>query len=81
MATLSPYTKHLGNLLYHYAVVGGLSVGYSMIGKKLLKMMPADLGRLDVEDSGKLIGTVALALWTQNMLVKQGIIPINIIKT
>ena len=81
MATPSPYAKDFGNLLYRSAVVGGLSVGYSMVGKKLLKMSPADLGRLDVEDSGKLVGTVALALWTQDMLVKQGIIPAKIIKT
>ena len=69
------------NLLYHSAVVGGLSVGYSMVDKKLLKMKPADLGRLDIEDSTKLVGTVALAFWKQDMLVKQGIIPANIIKT
>jgi len=81
MATPPPYAKDLGNLLYHSAVVGGLSVGHSMVGKKLLKMKPADLGRLDVEDSAKLVGTVAFALWTQDMLVKQGIIPANIIRT
>ena len=77
----TPTTKDLGNLLYHSAVVGGLSVGYSMVGKKMMKMKPADLGRLDVDDSAKLLGTVALALWTQDMLVKQGIIPANIIHT
>lgn len=44
-------------------------------------MKPADLGQLDVEDSAKIFGTVALALWTQDMLVRQGIIPANIIKT
>ena len=33
-------------------------------------MKPADLGRLDIEDSAKLIRTVALALWTKHMLVK-----------
>ena len=81
MATPSPYAKDLGNLLYHSAVVGGLSVGYSMVARKVLKMKVADLGRLDVEDGAKIIGTIALALWTQDMLVKQGIIPANIIKT
>ena len=80
MSTTPPYAKDLGNLLYHSAVVGGLTVGYSMVGKKLLKMKPADLGRLDLEDSTKLVGTVALSLWTQDMLVKQGILPANIIK-
>jgi len=81
MTTPTPYTKDLGNLLYHSAVVGGLSVGYSMVGKELLKMKPADLGRLDIEDSTKLVETVALAFWTQDMLVKQRIILANIIKT
>ena len=81
MTTPTPYAKDLGNLLYHSAVVDGLSMGYSMVGKKLLKMKPADLGRLDIEDSIKLLGTVAFAFWTQYMLVKQRIIPANIIKT
>lgn len=40
-------------------------------------MKPADLGRFDIEDSAKLVGTVALAFWTKDMLVKQGIIPPN----
>jgi len=70
MTSPSPYAKDLGNLLYHSAIVGGLSVG-----KRLLKMKPADLGRLDIEDSARLVGTVALALWTKHMLVKQAIIP------
>ena len=60
MTAPTPYAKDLGNLLYHSAIVGGLSVGYSMIGKRVLKMKPADLGRLDVEDSAKIVGTVAL---------------------
>ena len=62
MTIPTTYAKDLGNLLYHSAVVGGLSVGYSMVGKLLMK--PADLGRLDIEDSTKLVGTVALAFWT-----------------
>jgi len=56
-----------------------LSVGYSMVGKKILKIKPADLGRLDIEDNTKLAGTVALAFWTKDMLVKQRIIADNII--
>ena len=62
MTTPTPYVKDLGNLLYHSAVVGGLSVGYRMVGKKFSKMKPADLGRLNIEDSIKLVGTVAFAL-------------------
>ena len=56
-------------------------MGYSTVGKKFLKMNPADLGRLDIEDNTKLVGTMALAFWTQDMLVKRRIIPANIIKT
>jgi len=81
MTSPSPYAKDFGNLLYHSAIVGGLSFGYSMIEKRVLKMKPADLGQLDVEDSAKIVGTVAVALWTQDVLVRQGIIPANIIKT
>ena len=44
MTTPTPYAKDLGSLLYHSAVVGGLSVSYIMVGKKLPKMQPADLG-------------------------------------
>ena len=81
MGAPSPYAKDLGNLIYHAAVVGGLSVGYSMLAKRIVKMRPADLGRLDVEDDIKLVGTIALSKWTQAMLVKQGIIPTNIINS
>jgi len=76
MSTPTPYAKDLGNVLYHSAVVGGLIVGYSMVGKKLLKMKPADLGRLDIEHSTKLVETVALDFGTKDMLVKQRIVPI-----
>jgi len=81
MTSPSPYAKDIGNLLYDSAIVGGLSVGYNMIGKRVLKMKPADLGRLDVEDSANIVGTVALALLTQDVLVTHVIIPANIIKT
>ena len=57
MTAPTPYAKDLGNLLYHSAIVCGLSVGYSIIGKIVLKMKPADFGRLDVEDSAKIVGT------------------------
>ena len=76
----APSPKDIGNLVYHSAVIGGLAVGYTMLSKKFLHTKAADLGRLDFEDSAKLIGTIALSLYTQDMLVKQGIIPSSIIK-
>ena len=44
MTAPTPYAKDLGNLLYHSAIVGRLSVGYSIIGKRVLKIKPVDLG-------------------------------------
>ena len=76
----TPTPKDIGNLIYHSAVIGGLAVGYSMIFKKVVHAKAADLGRLNFEDSAKLVGTIALSLYTQDMLVKQGIIPASIIK-
>ena len=76
----TPTPKDLGNLIYHSAVIGGLAVGYSMILKRVIKMKPADLSKLDAEDSAKLVGTVALSLYTRDLLVKQGILPPDIIK-
>ena len=68
----------IANLVYHSAVICGLSVGYSMIGKNLIRMKPADLGKLDFEDSVKLIAIITASIATRDFLVKQGIIPENI---
>lgn len=76
----TPSGKSIANTLYHGAVVGGLSVGYSMLAKRLMKTKPADLGRLDLEDGAKITATVAAALATRDMLVQQGIIPADILK-
>ena len=43
-------------------------------------MKPADLGRLDLEDAFKVVGTVAPSMWTQDMLIKYVGLPANIIK-
>lgn len=79
MATPAKVTN-IGNTLYHGALVGGLSVGYSILSKRLLKIKPADLGRLDIEDAVKVTTTVAAALATRDILVQNGIIPGDILK-
>ena len=68
-------TNNLINTAYHGAVVGGITLAYSMLTKKLFKTKPADLGKLDMEDGVKLTLTVGSALMTQAWLVKQGILP------
>ena len=77
----TPTPKDIGNLVYHSAIIGGLAVGYTMLTKKLIKSKPADLDKLNFEDSAKLVGVIALSLYTQDMLVKQGIIPASIMKS
>ena len=73
-----PYIKSIGNAAYHGAVVGGLAVTYTMLGKRLLKIKPADLGALDLENDAKVVGVMALSLWTRDMLVAKGIIPADL---
>ena len=70
--------KNIMNTIYHASVISGLSVGYSMIGKNLMKMKVADLDKLNVEDSVKLAAVISASIATKDFLVKQGIIPENI---
>ena len=78
--TNMPSGKGIVNTIYHGAVVGGLCVGYNILAKRLLKTKPADLWRLDLEDSLKITATVAAALSTRDMLMQQGILPADILK-
>ena len=70
--------KNIMNTVYHAAVISGLSVGYSMIAKRLMRMKVADLDKLNVEDSVKLVAVVSASIATKDFLVKQGIIPENL---
>ena len=51
--------KSIVNDLYHVAVISVLAVGYSMLGKKILKMTPPSAQKFDLEDTGKLAANVA----------------------
>ena len=72
------YTKDIKESIYHGAVVSGLAVGYTMLGKTLIKMSPPSLSKFDIEDDVKLVGIVAMADFTKDYLIKQKIIPNNI---
>ena len=72
------YTKNIKESLYHGAVVSGLAVGYTMLGKTLLKMSSPSLGKFDIGDGIKLVAVIAAADMTKDYLVKQKIIPDNI---
>ena len=72
------YTKDLKESVYHGAVVGILAVGYTMLGKTLVKMSPPSLGNFDIEDGVNLVAIVAMSNFTKDYLIKQKIIPNNI---
>ena len=55
------YTKDLKESIYHGAVVSILAVGYTMLGKTLIKMSPPSLGKFNVEDGVKLVAIIAMS--------------------
>ena len=75
---LENYTKDLKESVYQGAVFSALAVGYTMLGKMLIKMSPPSLSKFDIEDGVKLVAIVALSDFAKDYLIKQKIIPNNI---
>ena len=78
MYMIEDYTKDLKESVYHGAVISALAVGYTMLGKTLIKMSPPSLRKFDVEDGVKLVAIVAISDFTKNYLIKKKIITNNI---
>ena len=76
MATIDG--KQIVNMLYHAGVETILTVGYSELGKKIRK--PAPKVDFNIGDIRMLSIDILLAMATHDMLIKQGIIPADIIK-
>ena len=72
------YTKDIKESVYHGAVISVLAVGYTMLGKTLIKMSPPSLSKFDTEDSVNLVAIVAMSDFMKNYIIKQKIIPNNI---
>ena len=70
--------KSIVNDLYQVAVISVPAVGYSMLGKKILRMTPPSIQKFDREDIGKLIAIVAASEVTRKYLIKQKILPDHI---
>lgn len=77
----SPATdgKMVVNALYHAAVVSGIAAGYARLGKMALGGSPPKLD-FTPRDLGLVVADVALAMATKDALVRQGIIPADIMK-
>ena len=72
------YMKDIKEIIYHGAVVSVLAVGYTMLGKTLIKMNPPSLSKFDIEDGVKLVAIVAMSDFTKGYLIKQKIITNNV---
>ena len=66
-------------MLYHAGVETLLTVGYAELGRKLLKRPPPKVD-FNMADIGMLSIDILLAMATKDMLIKQGIIPADIMK-
>ena len=83
--TILKYSKHIKmdkksiiNDLYQVAVITVFTVGYSMLGKKILKMASPSIQKFDLENTGKLVAIVATSEMTRVYLIKQKILPDHI---
>ena len=70
--------KSIVNDLYQAVVISLLAVGYSMLGKKILKVSPPSIQKFDLEDTGKLVAIIAASEVTGEYLIKQKILPDHI---
>ena len=71
--------KQIVNMLYHAGVKTVLTVGYADIARKLLRRPPPKVD-FNMGDVGMLSLDILLAMATRDMLIKQGIIPADIMK-
>ena len=79
MTTAATDGKMLVNALYHSAIVSALAAGYARLGKMAIvgSLPKLDFTSLDI---GMVVVDVALAMATKDMLIKQGLIPADILK-
>ena len=69
--------KDIKESVYHGSIISVLAIGYTMLGKTLIKMSPPSLSTFDIEDGVKLVGIIALSNFMKDYLIKQKIIPNN----
>ena len=70
--------KSIVNDLYHASLISVFAVGYSVLGKKILKMAPLSIQKFDLDNTGKLVANVAASEMTREYLIKQKILPDHI---
>ena len=73
-------SEDIGNIIYHSAVLSGLTVRYSMLLKKIVKIDVGDPSKANLEELAKIIVVVSLTETTREWLVKFGFVPGDIMK-
>ena len=71
--------KQIVNMLYHAGVESLLTIGYSELSRKLLRRQSPRLD-FNMGDVAMVTLDILLAMATRDMLIKQGIIPADIMK-
>jgi len=72
--------KKIVNMIYQSAVLSGVAIGYSILGKRLLKIKMDPMDKIDIEDFVKIASIISLSNWTAEMLYERGLIPRDIMK-
>ena len=62
--------KSIVNDLYEVSVISSSTIGYSMLGKMILKMTPLSIQKFDLEDMGRLVAIVAVSEMMREYLIK-----------
>ena len=66
--------KSIVNDLHQAGVISVFAVGYTMLGKKILKITPPSIQKFDLEDTGKLAAIVTAPKMMREYLIKQKIL-------
>ena len=65
--------KSIVNDSYHASLISAFAVGYSMLGKKILKIAPLSTQKFDLEDTGKLVAIITASEMMREYLIEQKI--------
>ena len=66
--------KSIVNDLCQAALISMFAIGYSILGKKILKMTPPSIQKFDLEDTGKLLAIVSTSEMMREYIIKQKIL-------
>ena len=79
--SMTPATngKEIANALYHGAVISGLAIGYAQLRKMITKGPGSKLDWSTPQDIGMIVLDVTLMMAAWSYLVKQGVLPPDIV--